>query len=252
MKTYLNLFVLIAICLATLFCTGMEGCNTEEEPAVFMSATPSDGSTIQKDATIVAIFDTPPSGVDVNVPDGVTFSPSGTTVTITGGFTPGPLTLVLTWAGGATTLTYTVESDAPIEPEGPSPEEQLAGIYDLIQVDYTHNRAEPFGIFGGHEPPHEPPIVTGTLVMFPGDSFSMKWNFRAAGGGSLARSLNTDKWDASTTTIFLDIEPVRWKQEISYTWQGTTRTVLIIKIRPADDFPLWEPDEYVLVWKRKT
>ena len=49
MKTYLNLFVLIAICLLTLFCTGMEGCNTEEEPAVFVSATPSDGSTIQKD-----------------------------------------------------------------------------------------------------------------------------------------------------------------------------------------------------------
>ena len=80
----------------------------------------------RKTATIVAIFDTPPSGVDVNVPDGVTFSPSGTTVTITGGFTPGPLTLVLTWAGGTTTLTYTVESDAPTEPDGPSPEEQLA------------------------------------------------------------------------------------------------------------------------------
>ena len=63
MKTYINLFALVAICLAALFLSGMEGCSTdEEESAVFVSATPPNGSTIQKNATIVAVFDAPPTG----------------------------------------------------------------------------------------------------------------------------------------------------------------------------------------------
>ena len=65
MKPYINLFTLICLGIAVIFLSGMESCNTEEEPAVFVSATPPDGSTIQEDATIVAIFDAPPSGVDV-------------------------------------------------------------------------------------------------------------------------------------------------------------------------------------------
>ena len=118
MQTHINFFVLVCLCFSTIFLSGMEGCKPEEEPAVFVSATPSDGSTIQEDATIVAVFDAPPSGLDVDVPAGVTFSLSGTTVTITGGFTPGPLNLTFTWADGTTVLTYTVEADIPPAPEG--------------------------------------------------------------------------------------------------------------------------------------
>ena len=109
MKTYINLFTVICLGLAVVFLSGMEGCAPEEDPAVFVSATPPDGSTLEEDATIVAVFDAPPSGLDVDVPEGVTFSLSGTTVTITGGFTPGSLNLLLTWAGGAKALSYTVE-----------------------------------------------------------------------------------------------------------------------------------------------
>ena len=56
-----------------------------------------------------------------------------------------------------------------VEPDSPSPEEQLAGLYDLIRFDYDDNTW-----FPGHTPPLEPPFATGTLVMFVGDSFSFK------------------------------------------------------------------------------
>lgn len=118
MKTRINLFGLVVICLTALLLTGMDGCNTEDDapPVTFLQATPASDSTIQTDATITATFDGTPAGLDVNAPEGVTFSPAENTVTITGGFTPGPLTLVLTWASGTTTLTYTVEPD-PVNEE---------------------------------------------------------------------------------------------------------------------------------------
>ena len=78
MKPCINLSVLVCLGIAVVFLSGMEGCSTdEEEPAVFVSATLPDGSTIQEDATIVAVFDAPPSGVDVNVPAGAEFSVDG-------------------------------------------------------------------------------------------------------------------------------------------------------------------------------
>lgn len=118
MKTYINLFTGICLSLAVVFFSGMDGCSTEEEPAVFLSATPPGGSTIQEDATIVATFDAPPSGLDVNVPAGVTFSVTGSVVTITGGFKPGHLSLVLTWQDGTTVLNYTVPDPTVTEYDG--------------------------------------------------------------------------------------------------------------------------------------
>ena len=82
MKTYINLFVLVSICLATLFLSGMDGCNTEE-PVAFLQATPADGSTIQKNATVIVTFDGTPTGLDVT---GGKFSLSGTNVSIFCGF----------------------------------------------------------------------------------------------------------------------------------------------------------------------
>ena len=110
MKPYINLFTGICLALATLFLSGMDGCSLTDEadPAAFVSASPADGSTIQETTTIVATFDAPPSGLNVQVPVGVTFSVAGSVVTITGTFQPGHLSLVLTWDDGATVLNYTV------------------------------------------------------------------------------------------------------------------------------------------------
>ena len=113
MKPYINLFTGICLALATLFFSGMEGCSQEDdaevvEPAVFVSAAPPDGSTIQEDFTIVATFDGPPEGLTVEAFGDVTFSVAGSVVTITGGFPPGGEKIVLTWDGGTKVLTYTV------------------------------------------------------------------------------------------------------------------------------------------------
>ena len=110
MKPYINLFTGICLALATIFLCGMDGCSPTDEadPAAFVSASPADGSTIQESTTIIATFDAPPSGLNVQVPVGVTFSVAGSVVTITGGFQPGHLSLVLTWDDGATVLNYTV------------------------------------------------------------------------------------------------------------------------------------------------
>lgn len=120
MKPYINLFTGICLALATLFLSGMDGCSLTDEadPAAFVSASPADGSTLQESATIVATFDAPPSGLDVNVPAGVTFSVAGSVVTITGGFKPGPLPLVLTWQDGTTVLNYTVPDPMVTEYDG--------------------------------------------------------------------------------------------------------------------------------------
>ncbi len=91
MKIPINLLMFLSICLSTLFFSGMEGCNEDaEEPAVFVEAFPPSGSTIQKDATIVATFDSAPIGLSVS---GGKFSLAGSdaAATIVGPFTPGAL-----------------------------------------------------------------------------------------------------------------------------------------------------------------
>ena len=120
MKTYINLFGLVCLGIATVFLSGMGGCNEEPEtePVAFTEAIPAAGSTIQQDATIIATFDGTPTGVNVT---GGKFSISGSNVTITGPFTPGTLTLTLTWSDGATALTYTVEAPEPDTPDIPPP-----------------------------------------------------------------------------------------------------------------------------------
>ncbi len=107
MKAYINRFTLICLGIAIIFLSGMDGCNTEEELATFVQATPGNGSTIQEDEDIIVTFNMPPEGLTVT---GGEFSLSGTSMTITGPFTPGTLNITLTWTGGAQALTYTVEA----------------------------------------------------------------------------------------------------------------------------------------------
>ena len=166
------------------------------------------------------------------------------------------LLLTLTWGGfsgcdNGEDIVTPPEVDTPpeveIEPDSPSPEEQLAGLYDLIRFDYAE------GAGGGFwddlpPPPLKPPIVTGTLIMFAGDSFSLKWNIpptKKRGGASV--HFSADKWEASTTNIFLDTAEPLSPDSISYTSQGTT---LIIKLRLPPDWPIAEPLEKILVWKK--
>ena len=120
MKPCLNLFLCLCLCLSTLFLCGMDGCSltNDDDPAVFIGATPPDGRTLPEDATILGYFDVPPSGLEVSGPVGVTFSVSNTTVTIIGGFKPGPLSLVLTWDDGSKVLNYTVENPTITEYDG--------------------------------------------------------------------------------------------------------------------------------------
>ena len=65
MKTHINLFVFVSISLATLLLSSLGGCRRhteveEVEPVALIQAIPANGSTIQKDATIIAIFDSTP------------------------------------------------------------------------------------------------------------------------------------------------------------------------------------------------
>ena len=168
------------------------------------------------------------------------------------------LLLTLTWGGfsgcdNGEDIVTPPEVDTPpeveIEPDSPSPEEQLAGLYDLIRFDYAErwHGGEGGGIWDDlGPPPLEPPIITGTLIMFAGDSFSLKW--KIPGG---AAHFSADKWEASTTNIFLDTTGPLSPDSISYTWQGTTRTTLIIKLRLHPNWPLWDPPEQIFVWKKK-
>ncbi len=116
MKAYINRFTLICLGIAIIFLSGMDGCNTEEELATFVQATPGNGSTIKPEESIIVTFNTPPTGLVVT--GAQKFSLSGTSVTITGPFTLGTLNITLRWAGGAQALTYTVEPDIPPPPEG--------------------------------------------------------------------------------------------------------------------------------------
>ena len=161
------------------------------------------------------------------------------------------LLLTLTWGGfsgcdNGEDIVTPPEVDTPleveIEPDSPSPEEQLAGLYDLIRFDYA-------GDFFDRTPPLEPPIATGTLVMFEGDSFSMKWEVEDKDGGGVSIQMEKSKWEASTTKIFLDEVDAFDPESISYTWQGT---ILILKVRMRPDWPARgaAPREHILVWKK--
>lgn len=118
MKTWFIIF----ICIATLFLSGMDGCQNEEDPVGFIKAIPAEGSTIQTDAEIIVTFDGTPT--DLNVKGGK-FSLSGVNATIKGPFTAGSLTLALTWADGATVLSYTVEEPKPEKPDIAGPPEGM-------------------------------------------------------------------------------------------------------------------------------
>ena len=161
------------------------------------------------------------------------------------------LLLTLTWGGfsgcdNGEDIVTPPEVDTPpeveIEPDSPSPEEQLAGLYDLIRFDYE-------GDFFDRTPPLEPPIATGTLVMFEGDSFSIKWKVKEKDGGSTSIKTGANKWEASTTNIFLDTVGAFAPDSIFYTWQGTT---LILKVRMKPNWGGGAPREQILVWKKKT
>ena len=117
MKTHINLFVIVSICLATLLLSSLGGCRRhteveEVEPVALIQATPANGSTIQKDATIIATFDSTPTGLNVT---GGKFTLAGSNVTIVGPFTPGTLNLALTWEDGTTVLTYIVEAPDTVD-----------------------------------------------------------------------------------------------------------------------------------------
>ena len=134
------------------------------------------------------------------------------------------------------------------EPDGPSPEEQIAGRYSLIQFDYHDRRFTED--FYGHTPPLEPPIATRTLTILQGGTFSLKWTIKEDNNNETSGYFNADKWEASTTNIFLpEWDPLK-PDNISYTWQGTTRTTLILEITWPPDFPFPRPKEQTFVFKR--
>lgn len=111
MKTSISLFVLIGF--ATVFLTGMEGCELEDdpvsEPADFMWVDPANNSTIQQDTEIILYFNRTPLKPSATVG---TLSRDATKVTLTGPFAPGPLPVLVVWDGGAQALSYTVADPA--------------------------------------------------------------------------------------------------------------------------------------------
>ena len=116
MKRFTVLITSTLLLTMTLTLLTLGGCNTEEELATFVQAIPANNSTIEKDATIVIVFDVPPRELSVEVPGGK-FSLSGTSVTITGPFEPGRLSVILTWSGGVKVLNYTVGAPQSSQPE---------------------------------------------------------------------------------------------------------------------------------------
>ena len=109
--------MVLAVCLfAIAIVMGMESCDgkppIENSGVSFVSASPTPGSTLAPDATIVLTFDGSPTGVSVNVGEAKVKFP-GNTVSISGPFRLGDLYLVVTWDDGRQPFTYTVNVEIP-------------------------------------------------------------------------------------------------------------------------------------------
>ena len=111
----LGRFAPLALCLFAIV-IAMGGCggediDDEEEVGVsFVSASPTPGSTLAPDATILLTFDGTPTGVSVN--EG-TATVTGNTVTLSGPFRLGDRDLVVKWDDGRQPFTYTFNVETP-------------------------------------------------------------------------------------------------------------------------------------------
>ena len=115
MKIQLGTFAPLALCLFAIVIV-MGSCGRDDPPidpdpgVSFVSASPTPGSTLAPDATILLTFDSTPTGVSVN--EG-TATVTGNTVTLSGPFRLGELNLTVRWGDGRKPFTYTVNVETP-------------------------------------------------------------------------------------------------------------------------------------------
>ncbi len=96
----------------------------------------------------------------------------------------------------------------PPPPPEETPEEKLAGEYELIRAETK--------VDDGAIVAFEPPLAQGSLILVAGGSFYLEFSIEGLGGDS-GRG---DKWSATDTTLTLgEGDPD------SYTLQGTTLTI---------------------------
>ncbi len=112
-----------------------------------------------------------------------------------------------------------------VPPDPPSPEEQLAGEYELIRLESN---------VGGVIEAYEPPAVEGNMVLVHGGSIYVFY-IDQYGDEHTSRS---DAWSATATTITVEGDPAR------YTLQGTTLTLFF----EEPEFDLTTTTK----WKKKT